>query len=343
MTKGSTRKSLALLGLGALASSAPAQWTAVSLHPAGGVSSEVFAVGAGVQGGFAEVPAARPTVWAGTSQSMTLLQPNDGGNVYAIWGDAQGGSSAMGACIWHGTPESRVDLRPGVVSVVHAMRGDQQVGVVTGRAALWNWTPSSYVDLHPPGHASSRALATDGEYQGGYVLGPHAALWHGSAASFVDMNPSWSGGSEIKGMAPGQQVGCVASATLGTHAALWSGTPESCIDMHPGGGGMSLLYATIGNVQAGYLSNSSTGGLPHAGIWFGTPGSFFDLHTFLPPGYSDSIARALYRDGDTLYVGGAAWRNSRYEAFLWTGTIPAPASAALICFSAPLIAPRRRR
>jgi hypothetical protein len=336
-------KSLCLLVLAAF-TPVHGQWTAVSLHTGGADSSHIYAVGANIQGGFAPMPYPylRPVIWSGTPESAMALFTTSAGSVNAIWGDSQGGSAALGACIWQSTPESRLDLAPGTISAVKAMRGDQQAGYRNGHATLWRGTPSSMVDLHPSAYQQSSADATDGQYQGGWVSGVglfHAALWDGSASSFIDLHVG-NGLSRVWGMAPGQQVGYF--DTQGeTHACMWLGSAASIVDMHPGGGGGSQLYATIGNVQAGYITGPATGGIPHAGIWFGTPNSFFDLHPFLPPGFSESAAYALYQDGDTLFVGGHAWRNGRYEGILWTGTIPAPACGTMILLGVLGVARRR--
>jgi hypothetical protein len=234
-----------------------------------------------------------------------------------------------------------------------AASGGQQAGTAifgsSGGAALWAGTAASYVNLNPTGYDGSVANATDGQYQGGGATavpnGPqHAAIWHGTAASFVDLHPfgGSAGNSVVNGMALGQQVGYVYEPGLGTHGAVWSGTAQSFLDLNPCPGLVSQLLGTSGHAQVG-RSNVPGSSFPHAGIWFGTASSFVDLHSFLPPGYSMSVAYSVAEAPDgRIFVGGTANRpDGTYGAFLWVYA-PSPGAANLLVIAGALAARRRR-
>jgi hypothetical protein len=258
------------------------------------------------------------------------------------------GVVSLHAALWHGTAASFVDLHPPgyYLSAAEATSGQEQVGYVQAgpstqqHAVLWRGSAQSMVMLEPTGAVSSDALAAVPGLQGGSVQFPtslHAGLWSGTAASFVDLNPSGVLNSWINGMAPGQQVGAVTPM----HAALWRGTAASFMDLNPPGAGISILYGTCGTAQVGYANTFPWG--VTAGIWFGTPESFVPLAPSLPPGYEDSVAKAVYEQNGVFYVGGLAWNIAaeHYEAFLWVG-VPEPAGMSLLGASL-VVAARRRR
>jgi hypothetical protein len=126
-------------------------------------------------------------------------------------------------------------------------------------------------------------------------------------------------------MVPGQQVGFATFGSPGLdHAGMWAGTAASWLDLNPPNS-YSRLMATCGTAQVGELDGFD------AAIWFGTPGSMVDLHTFLPSGYSYSIATSVYESNGVFYVGGWAARSGgpSEEAFLWVG-VPAPSGLAAL-------------
>jgi hypothetical protein len=332
--------SLLLTGLPA---AALADWTVIPLHPAGAYATAVGGVTATQQVGFWQATSfsnSKPVIWSGTSGSMINLAPNpsDYGLLYGLSGSTQFGMFRGQAALWHGTPESRVSLHPSGApsdsgSDVFGMSGSEQVGQYftpgVGHAAVWHGTSASFVDLHPNGAFRSVAHATDGTLQGGDFQtefgGTHAALWSGTAASMMDLNPPGAGGSTIYGMAVGQQVGFGIFGTPSVdHAGIWSGTSSSWIDLNPAGSS-SILYATCGSAQVGVLNGLD------AAIWFGTAGSVIDLHSFLPPGYSYSVATSVSDSNGIFYVGGWAYRSGgpSQEAFLWVG-VPAPSGLAAL-------------
>jgi hypothetical protein len=310
------------------------QWTAVRLHPNTALFSEVNAVGPGIQAGTlrdSSPLADLPVLWHGSSASWSPLASGAGlvCNVLGLWGTTQVGYAGSQAALWHGTPDSYVNLRPTQFSEAHAVRGTMQVGYAfydppgEEHAALWRGTAASYIDLHPASAVRSFAYATDGMLQGGEAwvgAGPdqHAALWNGTAASFTDL----SGGriSTIRGMAAGIQVGWTYAAGA-FRAAVWRGSTGSFQDFNGPQLGSRFL-ATTGSLHVG---DSGSGTFAHAYINFGAPDAWLDLHQFLPPGYSTiSIAKAVYQDGATIYVGGYAVPDgtAHQEAFLWIGTAP---------------------
>lgn len=311
------------------------QWTAVVLHPAGALYSEVSAVTASRQGGSITRASGltEAGTWSGSAASWVALS-GDPGWVFGMDENQQVGQF-HGAALWRGTPASFVSLHPQGLSSsgASAVCGNIQVGEVglpfdVFHAALWRGTPESFVDLHPTGAVRSGCSATDGILQGGSVSWPstHATIWNGTAQSYVDLDPSGlggSGGSHVYGMAHGVQVGDVGVAGGGFHAALWRGTPHSFTDLNPPGGSTSF-YATTGQVHVG---QGGIGGstVARAIINFGNVNAWLDLHQFLTPAQypSFSAANAVYQDGDTIYVGGYAQDpNGRNHAILWIGHVP---------------------
>jgi hypothetical protein len=276
-----------------------------------------------------------------------------------MWADEQVGS-LFGATLWHGTPESAVSLHPvgAVSSDAYATREGQQVGYVNpsgapegSRAALWHGTAAGWVNLHPASAHDSFAHATDGTNQGGEATflvnsnwAQHAVTWSGSASSVIDLNPASDLTSVVMGMSPGQQVGWTKAAFQGQHAAVWSGSASSWTDLHPFPGfGASILNATIGWAQAGY-SNVPGNSVQHAGLWFGSASSFIDLQQFLPPGYSSSTAICIDWYDNKLWIGGYGVNSLGYaEAFVWTSTVPSPASAGPFLLTWTFAVSRARR
>jgi hypothetical protein len=249
--------------------------------------------------------------------------------------------SGVGAVLWHGTAQPRVDLHPPgpSTSIATSIRLDMQVGQVNYpfddfRAALWRGTPESFIDLNPPGAIRSSAAATDGILQGGVSYwpespwSPRATVWSGTAESFVVVGPPGRH-SQIRGMAPGIQVGEVLFPGFGTRASIWHGTPESWTDMHPPGHiGGSSFYATTGRVHVGLLADQS---FARAAVNFGHSGAWLVLHQFLPARYQTfSRALAVHQSGNLLYIVGDAINQQTWEpeAVLWIG--PAPPS---VCYA----------
>jgi hypothetical protein len=323
-----------------LTASGPAcaqQWTAVVLHPPSMRSSEVTAISATHQGGIVTPPSGwiQAALWYGTAESWTPLTPDgqlaslNGMDQTRQVGNWQFPNVGTHAILWQGTPASAVDLHPegfassgagGVSGAVQSGSVTTVAPVVT-RAALWRGTPWSFVDLHPASASESSAGRTDGVLQGGYArFGssiPQATLWSGTPQSCVVLSTSWS---EVRGMAAGVQVGYVTLANR-DRAAVWRGSAESFVDLTPPGWAMRL-HATTGRLHVGDGGFSTL-----AGPWinFGTVDSWLDLRQFLPPPYTSfASARAVYQDGDRVYVGGWATNpaSGLHEAILWIGAVP---------------------
>ena len=74
-----------------------------------------------------------------------------------------------------------------------------------------------------------------------------------------------------------------------------------------------------------------TGGTPSASIWFGSAASWINLGQFLPPGYGESVARAVAFENGHFYASGYAYNFAagRDEAMLWVG-VPAPGAMSLL-------------
>ncbi len=343
-----------VLMVGALASTASAQWTVVNLHPTSPITAteaQAFGVwhtggfpqfgGTGRQAGYAVFGGVRHACqWMdGESGSWEDLNPAGSAQSEAYGTDPihmVGGYAVFGgvahAGIWPGGAPSWTDLHPpsASVSVVYGLNASQQVGAAwfgtDSHASLWSYTPGSWVDLHPAGADSSVANGLGGGQQTGsawFGAFPHAGTWNGSAGSWVDLNPAGAPWSEAFGGDGVQQWG-YASTGFADHAGRWTtGTAASWMDLHPAGASHSRIYAMAGGYQAG---RATVGGVSHACIWNGTTASWVDLHSHLPAGgvlYTSSEARGIWSDTSggrtTIYVSGWAHLQSpsRDEAILW--------------------------
>ena len=303
-------------------------------------------------------------LWRGSAASVVDLHPSnsDFGAQSRSAGWDRADSAAVGVCggqqvgyggsviplLWRGSAASVVDLSPskGVqlegigeagieYSQTLATSGDQQVGggretATSGNshhALLWRGTPADVVELQAPsGIWESYAVGTSAEEQVGYGYWgrasegvTHALLWHGSPAAAVDLHPRGFSSSEADSTSGGQQVGYGSGPATGgqDHALLWRDSAESVVDLHPAGFFYSRALGTNGEEQVGW-------GDQHALLWQGTAASVVDLHTFLPPGFTASVATDIDATGDIV---GTAWgpaSGNRYHAFLWERNVPKP-------------------
>ena len=220
-------------GAGAICTaSANAQWTAISLHPAGADDSVAKSVDGVFQFGTVNVDES--------------------------------------AVLWSSSPSSALRLNPDPTygSLGHATLGGVQAGSVaaprgTGaRAAAWSGTPQSWVDLHPAHIESVTASVAytlgGGKFGGTYFVESdeifslgRACMWTGpDAQSWVDLQPIGYETGEILGMSGNQQVGATYDSFLGM-AAMWSGTAESFVDLNPPGAFASSATCTDGTHQYG--------------------------------------------------------------------------------------------
>ena len=122
-----------------------------------------------------------------------------------------------------------------------------------------------------------------------------------------------------------QQVGV---AYLGReHASLWSGTAASWVDLNPNGATTSEAWDVRGGQQVGRALVTGLGW--HASVWSGSASSWLDLHAFLPAGFVESQARAIWSYGGFVYVGGSGVNSltGRTEALLWKRPGPPPCGA----------------
>lgn len=317
-----------------LASLASAQWQALDLHPSGRTWSRGDAMIGAKQGGSAQN---RAGVWSGSAGTWVELHPV-GAFDSRCWGVSSSqevGQVNVGgltqASLWQGSSGTWTSLHPpdSTLSVAFACIGNQQVGFATiagvNRAGIWTGTSGSWLDVHPAGSTDSRLLCTNGASQGGYARmsgSRRASLWSGSAASWTDLTPSWAGDGIVYALDEHRQVG-----TAGFRACLWYGTPLSAVSLHPDGAAQSFAFAGYRGVQAGGVIFTS-GGPERASVWFGTKESRTDLHQFLPPGFTSSEARAVWRDARYVYVFGYATLPSLdSHAVLWRRKFPGALSA----------------
>lgn len=188
------------------------------------------------------------------------------------------------------------------------------------RASLWSGTKASFVDLHPSGAENSFARGGFGTRQVGdaeYSSVTKAVTWTGTAGSAVVLQPTGATSSSARGATATRQVG-YAQFSGNRHAGYWTGSAASWTDLHPAGSSGSEALAAHGDMIVGNFRVSSS---PHACIWIGSTATPVrtDLHTFLPAGYSQSSATAVFADATTIYVVGSAYNTTaeRYEAVMW--------------------------
>jgi hypothetical protein len=211
-------------------------------------------------------------------------------------------------------------------------------------AFLWTGNSINPVDLNPPEWLYSRAWATDGTRQVGYVerpgAGRYAALWNGTAGSFILLLPvgGYTTFSEALAIAGDQQVGFAdysygggeGGYTYIIHAALWRGTPESYVDLHPTlpgandpGDQRSKAFGTDGTTQVGYTEFSvPLGGGQYtsetrAVLWHGTAQSVVILH---PTGWETSYAYGV-KNGTQVGYGIQINGDTPAMALVWHGTV----------------------
>ncbi|MCK6448761.1 MAG: hypothetical protein L6Q99_20395 [Planctomycetes bacterium] len=327
---------LAACAIAAAPATAAAQWTAVSLHPAGYSNSLGAGGTATQQAGSVDVGGGtlHAALWNGTS-SWTDLHPAGAtfSQCFAAAGSMQAGSigvaGAEHAAVWSGTAASCVDLNPTGASFsrVWGMSSDTQVGFVansTGlaKACMWQGSASSFVDLHPAGGTSfSIALGAGGGQQCGAVdfAGnlTMASVWTGTASSWVPLNPPGIPRAQAWATDGSTQVGRIWTTGLKEQAALWKGTAASYVDLDPPNTSSSAAFAVDGGEQVGRVNFPFQ--LYRASHWSGTASSWTDLHLALSNDYSSSEAFSIWHAGGRTYVFGTATNATlgRTEPILW--------------------------
>jgi hypothetical protein len=345
-----------------VASAASLQYQFVDLSPSGTSESTGFGIGDGQQIGQAKTGARfHAFMWSGSKASAVDLTP--AGFLTSLGSGAAGGfqvGAAAGfdgnqhAMLWHGTAASAVDLSGAWTwSVAGDIHGNQQVGggrsTATANlthALMWQGTAASVVDLHPVGFTDSGAEATSGAQQVGSGVSTaagylHALLWNGSAASALDLNPVGFWQSLAKGVAAGQQVGSGSPGTplSPSHALLWQGTAASAVDLNPIGASLSEAYDTNGSFQVGYALIDN---VYRATVWSGTSASAFDLQSFVPAGYTGSIAEGIDASGNIV---GVVYDGSGVKhAGMWLAVpLPNAGVAGLALLAGSLCLARRRQ
>src|SRR5690606_15281816 len=116
------------------ASQASAQWTVISLHPAGASQSRALGVENGQQVGYLQIAFGDfdAVTWSGSADTVAMLDPSPDGDARAtcVQGSNQFGSSWVfdageaqwhtHAAMWSGTAASFVDLHPQEIGAVHS-------------------------------------------------------------------------------------------------------------------------------------------------------------------------------------------------------------------------------
>src|SRR6185295_15811966 len=108
--------------------------------------------------------------------------------------------------------------------------------------------------------------------------------------------------------------------------------------------GQSVATAAFGTYQAGFAWNGGTNDNVHAGIWSGTSDSWEDLSASLTGLWGATSANAIWSDGSELYVAGTGFNlaTARYEALMWSRSIPAPGAAVTLGVASLMVSARRR-
>lgn len=354
---------LALAGLALAASPANAQWNVTYLHPSTPGDSYSFAVSGNQQGGQISPGGffPRASIWNGSAASYVDLHPTRAGEeardslIACTSGSHQVGFAFFNsdmishASLWSGTAASWTSLHPAgaVESYARSVAGSQQAGYAdfgtVRHAGLWTGTAGSWIDLHPEDASRSDANATSGTQQVGFAeIGGvgRASLWSGDAASRVDLHPADSTFSSAIAISGGTQAGfAVFGGAL--HAGVWTGSAGSWVDLHPTGSTLSSVAGAWGTQQVGQATVNDNF---HASLWNSTAASWADLSTFLTGSWRDSYASSIWSDGTTTHIAGYGFNldTARYEALLWTQSIPAPGATAVLGLGG-LLAARRRR
>lgn len=267
-----------------------------SLHPAGAVASEAFAVSAGEQVGVAFVEgeqkggadvgrvrlglprieaASRAALWRGSASSFTLLEAVLPSVAHTVVQGVQGGARADYASLWMGSAEHSQFLPS---NDDEGYSGAHVRGISNG----WQVGESGYVTPGTQNDGSARAV-----------------MWHAASTprdfptilhfgGETDLSLVWA----IDGAtatSPGQQAGAAGSNRDDLHAILWNGSATDYVDLHPEGAMSSEAYAMSGNRQVGYITTPE--GILNAVMWQGTATSMVNLH---PAGMEDSVAFGIY-------------------------------------------------
>lgn len=357
-----------LSAMNATPSFASSPWTVTRLHPNDSLTQSALLGGfGGQQVGYVVGVGqeAHASYWSGSAGSWIDLNPSGASRSYALKasGSHQVGYARMGptshAGYWSGTAESWVDLNPAgaIGSAAFGITGGHQVGLaaIAGqeRASRWSGSAETWIDLHPATANTSVAYDEFNGQQVGHAtfVTPgfpfstssfHASIWYGTSASWIDLNPTGATSSIGYGIHSGKQVGW-AEISNQRHASLWAGTAASWIDLHPNGFSSSVAYSILEDMQVGGVADA--GGLSRASLWRGTAGSWEDLSAALTGEWCDTAASSIWRDGDTLYVGGGGLNllTGNEEALLWSRPVPEPNSFLIFLMAggAPLaIRPR---
>ena len=326
------------------AGSADADWAVINLSPPSGAA---FGIGDGQQVGHAN--GGHASLWTGTAGSYVDLAPagSDESQALGASGGRQvgwatpPGESTPHAGMWSGSAASWVDLNPSgaTQSGANCVTAEHQFGWANigglGHAGMWSGSSGSWTDFSPPGTYASTIFGADDLQQVG-VAGVnsdsyfHASLWYGTQASWVDLNPVGSMRSFAYGAGDGQQVGYALGMVGGERASLWTGSAASWVNLGPFGAGDSIAFGAKGGLQVGEVN---IGGDYRASLWSGTAASWVDLHALLPPSFTFSSARGIWRNAEGfVYVIGYGQNSStsRREALMWVTTQTIAATTTLL-------------
>lgn len=248
-------------------------------------------------------------LWSGSAESMVLLGPVQGGDVYgsaalATDGTTQGGyvygSFGFHAARWSGTASSFTNLHTGSGS---ASQGSQVLAVDAGLCVGWMTRPGSgdtlaalwradntYVNLHallPPsssGQVFQRSSATGVLVRNGEVR----VVGH---ASWIDQSEGFEQFRAVEWVSP---------------------EPFVATSLHPTGAQWSRIESVSPTQQVGRVRS---GNVWRAAKWTGTPNSYVELS---PPNTNEAGAWGIdgaQQAGSVKVTGGPGFR-----AMLWSGT-----------------------
>jgi hypothetical protein len=203
--------------------------------------------------------------------------------------------------------------------------------------------PSGFVETQGEGIAGQQRVGAARIEGGVYPEYTHALLWLGNSTTPIDLHPSQWSYSRASATDGTHQVGYVEGQTSsysGRYAALWSGTSDSIVILPPFDiGAYSEALSIAGNEIVGYNDYSFNGGagdggggttyIIHAALWNVSSANLIDLHPNLPGANSPGDQRSKAYDTDGAYQVG--WTNfyvpqsdgnfsSETRAMLWHGT-----------------------
>lgn len=171
--------------------------------------------------------------------------------------------------------------------------------------------------LQPPEATASKALATSGRYQAGYVVIDsvrRASVWNLSSATRVDLHPPGVMHSLIQAIDGERFAGSCHLLNHENHAALWNDANSTWIDLHPVGAASSFALGASAGRTVGYTRADI---FSYAAMWGATSDSWVGLHA---GGGAYSFATAASGSEQAGYAWTFGIEGFVPHASVWSGT-----------------------